>query len=274
MFLTELVVKLETDGVGIQGEDIFTSKLASIPQNGRSLSIVKTGGSGPEYIQENSLPAFQFQTAQLAARHTSPALAEAYAYQAYFSLCSVVNRTIGNGFYRRIKPIQEPMDLSPDDRGPKLSRFVFNIVAERRLLFADQEEDTIVGYYVVENFGGDRTGFVAPGSADVYPAGTTIDKCVPDSIIALISAAPTGASVYFESSAVLSGAGGRAKVALWNLDTNALVTELVFPNDDTVGTVERSGALTLAPNTHYGVKMTTNNPAVLSAAWGTRLIHI
>ena len=81
---------------------------------------------------------------------------------------------------------------------------------------------------------------------------------------------------YFECSARVAAVGAFVAVALFNLDANAFIdgSQLVFPSDDTVGTRQRSAALTIpATDTLIGAKLNTNNVAVGGAVWGCRIVR-
>lgn len=129
-------------------------------------------------------------------------------------------------------------------------------------------------YGIIDTFGGNNQEFVAPVLADVYPAGVTYNKLVPDSNTVLLGNPPS-TGVVFEASARMDGLIGRPKVALFNLDTDTIVagSELTFVAD-LVGNTQRSALLTLSAGTRYGVKMTTNDVDHSCAAFGCRLIRL
>lgn len=131
-FLDDLVTKLETDGVGTRGVNIFTTSGVTVPRKtdgSATLHIKKTGGSSPEQTQNATLrPAFLQPGAQLVAAADDYETAETFASSAYYSLGQVRNEFINSGWYRRIRCLQEPHDIGVNDREQQQSGF--NILAE------------------------------------------------------------------------------------------------------------------------------------------------
>ena len=129
-FVDDLVTKLQTDGVGTLGVNIFVGSRTSQPvKSFPILHIKKTGGTSPEQTQNATLrPAFLQPGAQIVAVHQDADVAEAYASSAYYSLGQVRNEFINSGWYRRIRCLQEPYDISVND--DEQSQFVFNVLAE------------------------------------------------------------------------------------------------------------------------------------------------
>lgn len=117
-WLDDILTVLESGSVGSGGIDIWLTLQAAVPRlpNGSAtLHIVETSGSGPERIQNNVIrPAFLKPSAQLVARADDSAAAEAMARAAYNALFPVRNQMVNSGWYRSIKPIQEPYDLNVD----------------------------------------------------------------------------------------------------------------------------------------------------------------
>jgi hypothetical protein len=129
-FLDDLVTKLEADGVGTRGVNIFTTSGVTVPKKtGATLHIKKTGGTAPEHTQNATLrPAFLLPGAQIVAAADDYDDADTFASSAYYSLGQVRNEFINSGWYRRIRCLQEPHDLGVNDREQQQSGF--NILAE------------------------------------------------------------------------------------------------------------------------------------------------
>lgn len=130
MWLDDLVTQLEEDGVGTLKVNIFTSSKAAIPMlvsGGATLVITETGGTAPDRTQNATIfPAYLRPGAQLVARANSYAAAREMADAAYQSLVKVRNQFINSGWYREIRPLQEPFEVPSDDRTQ--TRVAFNVV--------------------------------------------------------------------------------------------------------------------------------------------------
>jgi hypothetical protein len=133
-WLSDLVAQLEVDGVGVYGEDIFTSTKSSppiLPNGEATLSVVATGGTSPEKTHNSVIrPAYVRPGAQLTARARDYTTAEAKAQAAYDSLVKVRNVHINSGWYMSIDPLQEPFDGGTDERGQ--SQCQFNVIGRKR----------------------------------------------------------------------------------------------------------------------------------------------
>ena len=129
-------------------------------------------------------------------------------------------------------------------------------------------------YNVIDIFGGDKFAFVRPSVADQYPAGAAFGALVPDSWEPTLDGSRLTSTYLLEASALVESAGARAKVALVRLDTDAVLAEITFTADQTVGETKQSASFTIPPGVRaYGIKMTTNNTLVGCAAWGGRLLR-
>lgn len=141
-WLTDIVDRLEDQGVGTFGVDIFASSTSSIPilsSGAATIQVVATGGTTPDYTHNQpTRPAFLNPAAQLTTRAGTYAEAEAKARDAYFALCIRNMRlAVGNGvgvlssgtFYRWIKPLQEPFDTGVDPRGQATVKF--NVIGSK-----------------------------------------------------------------------------------------------------------------------------------------------
>lgn len=127
--------------------------------------------------------------------------------------------------------------------------------------------------YHVQTLGGERFSFVTPGGVDTYPSGATVDKLVPGSWPVTF---PFLEGAYMlVALARVSGAGGRAKVGLFNLDDDpdTPVAELEFANDDEVGERLVSDPFVPVEGALYGVKVTTDDVGVQGAAWGCQIVR-
>lgn len=139
-FSQELIFILSGAGVGRQGFNMFRSSAKAVPTGpGPFLSVIETGGSGPDNTQNSVIrPAYMQPGAQIVVRGDSYDTSFDMARAAYDALVKVRNEYIGSGilsptgtWYRKIRPLQEPGDvLGLDAQGrPRVS---FNILGDKR----------------------------------------------------------------------------------------------------------------------------------------------
>jgi hypothetical protein len=133
MFLDDLVTQLEADNVGTLRVNLFRGAKTAVPMlasGAATLHLIETGGGGPEHTQNNTIfPSYLHPSAQLTARADNYDNARAMADAAYRSLVKVRNQFINSGWYRSIKPLQEPNEaMGVDDRGQV--RILFNVTAD------------------------------------------------------------------------------------------------------------------------------------------------
>lgn len=137
-WLEDLVTQLEAEGVGTFGVSIFASSRASVPVLASGLAtvhIIETGGEAPENTHNALItPGYLQPGAQITSRADDYDAAMAKARQAYNALFKVRNQFINSGWYKWIKPLQEPFDLQApagvDPRGQ--CRIVFNVIGNKR----------------------------------------------------------------------------------------------------------------------------------------------
>lgn len=276
-FTEEIAAILSNAGVGTPEVNIFGSSLKKIPRgDGPFLSITETGGTDPDNTQNSTaIPAYRRPGAQIVVRAATKPAAETMAFGAYNALFAIRNERVTtettSTWYRKIRPLQEPADIGLDP----LSRIklVFNVLGDKRPTISTGSD--LVGYYLIDDFGGNANGYVRPLVADEYPTGITYNKLIPASSIIVLSQLPTG-NIVFEASARCEMGGARAKAALFDLDADEMVpnSELVFTTGETVGERIRSLPLLLSINTQYGVKGTTDSTSIGAAIWNPRLMHL
>jgi hypothetical protein len=126
-WLEDIVTQLESNGVGTYGVNIFISTKRGIPvlaSGQATLQLIKTGGTAPENTQNSTeTPAYSNPGCQITCRAGDWVTAYGMAEKAYLSLFKVRNQFINSGWYRSIKPLQEPFDSGVDERGQVLVRF-------------------------------------------------------------------------------------------------------------------------------------------------------
>lgn len=159
-WLDELVILMEDRNVAEFGRSLFTSTRSSspvLPSGEATLVIVETSGSASERVQNDVLtPGYLRLAAQFTAKADTYAAAKAMAQAAYNAL--IVGRDpddnplpiknvliftadpvgdaarglgLASGWYREIRPLQEPFDPGVvDDR--RQARCGFNVIATRR----------------------------------------------------------------------------------------------------------------------------------------------
>lgn len=111
---------------------IFTGRKASIPSGtgavGPYASIVETGGTAPESIQNTNVPAYRYPACQLTFRASTGTVAWAKARAAWLLISQVRNQTVNGTRYRSIKPLQEPFDGGVDDKERPTVKF--NVIGD------------------------------------------------------------------------------------------------------------------------------------------------
>jgi hypothetical protein len=139
----DLVTLLEAAGVGTFGRDIYISSMATIPRldSGAIVSIIETGGTSPDNTQNSpNAPAYVNPGAMIMVRGFDAVAARRKAVQAY-NACYITNRNIvvinpaldsvgTTTWYQKIRPLNEPNDLKPDEPGN--ARVTFNILGKKR----------------------------------------------------------------------------------------------------------------------------------------------
>lgn len=128
-----LVAILEDDSVGTFGVTIFVGTRSAaplLPLPSATLTIIETGGTGPERTQNDDVgpPATIRPGAQITARAQDYATAEAFGRAAYNSLVRRQNQTISGAWVKDIMPLQEPFDGGINGRGE--SQIIFNVVGK------------------------------------------------------------------------------------------------------------------------------------------------
>lgn len=138
----DLITLYEAAGVGTHNVNMFTTTRSSPPilaSGAASLSIIETGGTGPERtnttrisgsVQKVTSPAYQKPSAVIIVRAGTPAQAETMARAAYNACAGFRNGFINSGWYREIDVIGDLIDNGIDDR--QQSRFTFNVIAIKR----------------------------------------------------------------------------------------------------------------------------------------------
>lgn len=135
MFSDDVVYILVQAGLGVAGQTIFVGSKASLPTPTTTtpfLTIVPTGGSGPEGTHNSTLlPAYVRPSCQVVARSTDAAQAEALAHAAYAAIFPVRNQFVNGTWWRSVSMTQEPFDLGEDANARP--RWAFNFTCVKRL---------------------------------------------------------------------------------------------------------------------------------------------
>lgn len=131
-FTDDLAVLIANAGVAVLNTTMFISSKAAIPPGvGPYLSIIDTGGSGVEYVQNQEAPAYELSSAQLVARAAATEDARVMARAAFDAVVSIVNEDVNGTWYLWIRPVQaKPYDIGLDlkDR----LRYAFNVLGYKR----------------------------------------------------------------------------------------------------------------------------------------------
>jgi hypothetical protein len=130
-FLDEIAARIQSQGAGVLGQDLFLSTKADIPGGaGPITTIVESGGTSSRRTQNNT--ATQRPAAQIVIRASSYPAARARAVLVYNALGGdngLYNVTLSGTFYQQIVPVQQLFDLGLDELSR--ARVVFNINAEK-----------------------------------------------------------------------------------------------------------------------------------------------
>ena len=132
MFLDEIVARLEAEGVGTFGTDIFIGSGSQIPSGpGPYLSLRESPGMGPLLTQNDT--GVERPTAQIVGRAVNPLESRAMAQAAYEALGGVnnlYNITLSGTFYPSLRNRQPPGNIGMDETGER-TMYSFNIEAEK-----------------------------------------------------------------------------------------------------------------------------------------------
>lgn len=132
MFPEEIVARLESQGVGTFGDDIFIGSGSQIPTGpGPYLSLKESPGAGSRLTQNNT--GVERPTAQIVARAVNPVEARAKAQAAYDALGgenNLYNITLSSVFYIALRNRQPPGNIGMDETGER-TMYSFNIEAEK-----------------------------------------------------------------------------------------------------------------------------------------------
>lgn len=121
-------------GVGTLGTNIFLGLKSALPLgDGPYLTIVPTGGSGPDPTHNDGTIAYVRPAAQFLATAKTYEDAEAMIYAAFSAVTVIENQFIppsGTTWYVKINPLQNPFDMPPDELAR--ARIAFNVLGKKR----------------------------------------------------------------------------------------------------------------------------------------------
>ena len=126
MWADDLADRIES----VTGATVYVGSFAERPVT-RHVMITPTPGLGPEYVQNDTDPAYQRPGAQVIACDVDGRQAQALAKACYDAVANVKNMFIGGTWYLKIRPRQEPFDFGLDP-SKTLAQFAFNVIAEKR----------------------------------------------------------------------------------------------------------------------------------------------
>lgn len=136
MFLDDLIILLQTNGVATLNVNMFVTSKSVIPDgSGPYLSLTETGGSGSEGTHNARFvgkAGYTRPTAQLVVRAASYPAARQMAQNAYDVILRVGSKSqlVNNVWWRSVGPLQEPFDMGLDNKSR--AQVVFNIAAIKR----------------------------------------------------------------------------------------------------------------------------------------------
>ena len=130
-FLDEIADRIQSQGAGVLGQNMFLSTKANIPSGaGPYITIVESGGTTSRRTHNNT--ATQRPAAQIVVRASAYPAARAQAVLVYNALGGdngLHNIELMGTYYQTIIPIQQISDLGQDELAR--ARVVFNINAEK-----------------------------------------------------------------------------------------------------------------------------------------------
>jgi hypothetical protein len=122
-------LKLLIVAAGADVASVFLGTKADIPLDaGPYTTIIETPGAGPDYVQNQAAPIYQYPGAQILNRAAKRTDASSRARLCYNAL-NGFNLVIGGVRYRSIKPTQEPWDFGLDDTGRIV--YAFNVRGDK-----------------------------------------------------------------------------------------------------------------------------------------------
>lgn len=110
-------------------DDIFIGGLPERPSN--VVTIEQYPGTPPEFIPEQSGPAYEHPSIQVRARSLDPTWAEERAQELFRKLSVIVNMTINGTRYQRVKAISSPFFMGNDQNDR--SNWVVNFAVHKEV---------------------------------------------------------------------------------------------------------------------------------------------
>lgn len=130
--LTELGDFLESQALGVQGEDIFLGSRPDEPDTLIALALYP--GGAPEYVQDSDDPSVEFIQLQVVTRAPRYEAADRLASMAWQQLARVKNMYVSGTWYRSIKPNSSPSIMGRDSNDRIL--IVFNATVQKEVSLA------------------------------------------------------------------------------------------------------------------------------------------
>ena len=128
--LADLGTFLAANGAGTVGTTIFE---AQMPDDAIGLCLNEYGGESPDYVLNDAGVHIEHPRFQVYCRHTNYATGRALIETAYEALATIVNQTIGSGFYLRVEPLQAPFSVKPPQDALGRWEFFVNFRTEKAL---------------------------------------------------------------------------------------------------------------------------------------------
>jgi Bacteriophage minor capsid protein len=130
-FVEDIASVLTSASIGTVGTNIFYTTRATIPSDdGPYISLIETAGFPDFWIQnDKTRPAFERPGAQIIVRAARYTVARDKAIAVHYEIRKVINRFVGQNWYRWIKPLQLPFDDGTDKENR--ARIKFNAICDR-----------------------------------------------------------------------------------------------------------------------------------------------
>lgn len=126
----DIITVWENASLGTYNTTFFEGSRASVPATGGPFGLVTaSGGTKPEFVQNNSVPVWRFPSAQITVYSVGYIAAYDFASSLWNALAVVINAMINSTKYKKIDAIGDLRDMGVDSLGR--SMIVFNIVGEK-----------------------------------------------------------------------------------------------------------------------------------------------
>ncbi len=130
-FLVDMGTELVNRGVATVGMLLYGTKSGVPAGSGPYVSLIDSGGTGRDRIQNAAGGAYRYPGAMVQVRGVARQATHAKALEIAGVLDEINNKVINDTFYRSVRTLQEPGDMGLDDTNQRIV-FWFNILGDRQ----------------------------------------------------------------------------------------------------------------------------------------------